>query len=117
MKWTALEELNQIEKIVEESAEQNILIFKHSTACSTSRMTLDRLERNWNEEEMTKLKPYYLDLLSFRAISNAITQKFGVEHESPQVLIIRKGKSVYDQSHFGIEYKSVKEFSTSISSS
>src|SRR5258705_4958757 len=98
MKWTALKELNQIEKIVEESTEQNILILKHSTACSTSRMTLDRLERNWNEEEMVKIKPYYLDLLSFREISNAIALKFDVEHESPQVLIIQKGKSIYDQS-------------------
>jgi bacillithiol system protein YtxJ len=113
MKWTALEELKQIEKIVAESAEQNVLIFKHSTTCSTSRMTLDRLERNWNEEEMVNLKPYYLDLLSFREISNAIAQKFDVEHESPQVLIIRKGKLVYDQSHFAIDYKRLKEFSTS----
>lgn len=113
MKWTALEKLNQIDKIVEESTKQNILIFKHSTACSTSRMTLDRLERNWNEEEMAKLKPYYLDLLSFREISNALAQRFDVEHESPQVLIIKKGKSIYDQSHFGIDYKSLKEFSTS----
>jgi len=112
MKWTALRELSQIEKIVEESAEQNILIFKHSTSCSTSRMTLDRMERNWNEDEMAKLKPYYLDLLSFREISNAIAQRFNVEHESPQVLIIKKGKSIYNQSHFGIDYKSLKEFST-----
>ena len=113
MKWTALQTLSQIDKIIEESTEQNILIFKHSTACSTSRMTLDRLERNWNDEEMVKLKPYYLDLLSFREISNAIAHRFDVEHESPQVLIIKKGKSVYDQSHFGIDYKAVREFSTS----
>ena len=112
MKWTALQTLSQIDKIIEESTEQNILIFKHSTACSTSRMTLDRLERNWNEEEMVKLKPYYLDLLSFREISTAIALRFDVEHESPQVLIIKKGKSIYDQSHFGIDYKNVREFST-----
>lgn len=113
MKWTALNELSQIEKIAEESTEQNILIFKHSTSCSISRTTLDRLERNWKEEEMTKLKPYFLDLLSFREISKAVAQKFDVEHESPQVLIIQKGKSIYNQSHFGIDYKSIKEFSTS----
>lgn len=113
MKWTALQELSQIEKIIEESTEQNILIFKHSTSCSTSRMTLDRLERNWNDAEMAKLKPYFLDLLSFRNISNAVAQRFEVEHESPQVLIIKKGKAIYDQSHFAIDYKNVKEFSTS----
>ena len=111
MNWTALKELSQIEKIVEESTNQRILIFKHSTSCSISRTTLDRLERNWKEEDMGKLKTYYLDLLSFRGISNTIAQKFDVEHESPQVLIIENGKSIYDQSHFEIDYKSIKEFS------
>ncbi len=111
MNWTALNELSQIEKIVEESTEQRILIFKHSTSCSISRTTLDRLERNWKEEEMGKLKPYYLDLLSFRGLSNAIAQKFDVEHQSPQVLIIENGKSIYDNSHFGIDYKTLKGFS------
>ncbi len=111
MNWTELKELNQIEKIVEESTDQRILIFKHSTSCSISRTALDRLERNWKEDEMIKLKPYYLDLLSFGGISNAVAQKFGVEHESPQVLIIENGKSIYDRSHFGIDYRNLKEFS------
>jgi bacillithiol system protein YtxJ len=112
MKWTALQELSQIEEIVKESTEQRILIFKHSTSCSISRAALDRMERNWKDEETTNLKPYYLDLLSFRQISNAIAQKFNVDHQSPQVLIIENGKSIYDNSHFGIDYKSVKAFSS-----
>ncbi len=111
MKWTELRELNQIDEIVEGSSKQRILIFKHSTSCSISRTVFDRLERSWQEDEMLTIKPYYLDLLSFRNISNAVAQKFDVEHQSPQVLIIENGKSIYDESHFGIDYKSVKGFS------
>jgi len=109
MNWTILEDLEQLNRIKEESAEKIVLIFKHSTRCNISRATLDRLERSWKEEEMKNVKSYFLDLISYRAISNQIVNQFGVEHESPQVLIVQNGKSIYDNSHFGIEYDAIKQ--------
>lgn len=104
MNWIKIEKLQQLEEIRKVSESQPVLIFKHSTRCSTSRMSLDRLERNWNEQELPMVKTYFLDLLSFREISNKITEEFSVEHESPQVILIQNGKSVLDMSHFEIEY-------------
>lgn len=72
-------------------------------------MTLDRLERNWNQSEMAGIKPFFLDLLSYRQISNEIAEQFGIEHESPQVLIISKGQAVLDLSHFAIDYDHIKK--------
>jgi bacillithiol system protein YtxJ len=110
MNWNKLQDSAQLQHIKEESAQQTVLIFKHSTTCSISRATLDRLERNWKEEEMKNLKPYYLDLLSFRSISNEIAHTFDVQHESPQVLVIKNGAVIYHNSHFGIDYKSLLPF-------
>jgi bacillithiol system protein YtxJ len=109
MKWSELNSPQQVDQILEESKEKSVLIFKHSTRCSVSRMALDRLERNWNESEMGHLKPYFLDLINNRDISNRIADQFQVEHESPQVLIIEKGASVYDQSHMGIDYRAIRD--------
>ncbi|MBX2947364.1 MAG: bacillithiol system redox-active protein YtxJ [Cyclobacteriaceae bacterium] len=109
MQWTKLTDLQQLDEIRHESTEQKILIFKHSTRCSTSRAMLDRLERNWKEDEMQTVKPYFLDLLSYRQISNAIAEKFNVEHESPQVLIIQNGNAIYHASHTSINYSAIKE--------
>jgi bacillithiol system protein YtxJ len=109
MNWIELKTLDQLETIKAQSEEQPVLIFKHSTRCSTSRMSLDRLERNWNTQEMNGIKPYFLDLLSFRQISNLIAEHFQVEHESPQILLISKGKSVLDLSHFEIDYNVIKQ--------
>lgn len=106
MNWHELTELDQIDQVIEESKINPVLIFKHSRSCSISKASLDRLERNWNLEKETKA--YLLDLLSYRNISNAIEEKFGVQHESPQVLIIEQGKSVYDRSHFDINYLDIK---------
>jgi bacillithiol system protein YtxJ len=109
MNWNQLKTLNQLDSIIEESKENAIVIFKHSTRCSISSTSLNRLERNWKQEEVGNTKPYYLDLISYRDLSNAIVDTFGVEHQSPQVLIIENGKAVYNQSHLAIDYNTIKE--------
>ena len=107
MNWNFLEQVDQVKELEKESDEKTILIFKHSTRCSTSRMVLDRLERNWKKEGLNA-KPYFLDLLSYREISNTVEENFNVRHESPQVLIIRNGKSVFNCSHFNIDWDVIK---------
>jgi bacillithiol system protein YtxJ len=108
MKWNELRETKQLQDLTTESHQQPILIFKHSTSCSISRAALGRFERSWNENEMKDVKPYFLDLLSYRTISKNIEDQFLVEHESPQILLIRNGESVYNRSHLDIDYKSVR---------
>ncbi|WP_109831382.1 bacillithiol system redox-active protein YtxJ [Reichenbachiella versicolor] len=108
MNWNHLTQLEQLNTIKSESSNHPVLLFKHSTRCSISSMALDRLQRAWNQEELGDLKPYYLDLINNRDISNAIAQEFGVDHESPQIIIISDGKAIYDNSHMGIAYHEVK---------
>jgi|SRR5690606_7379460 len=109
MKWNTLNTQEQIDLIKKESKEKAVLIFKHSTRCNISRTALDRLERNWDETEMTDIKPYFLDLISYRQISNRLAEEFDVDHESPQILIIKDAVSTYHRSHFEIDYKQIKE--------
>ncbi len=108
MNWIKLNHPSQLDEIKKESEQQPVLIFKHSTRCSISATALSRLERSWKEGEMKELKPYYLDLLSYRPISNSIAEDFGVYHQSPQALLIYKGKCVYNSSHFDITYPDIK---------
>lgn len=109
MRWSELRSANQIDLIREESKENPVLIFKYSSRCSISRMALDRLERNWNESDMQMVKPYFLDLITYRDVSNQIAHVFEVRHESPQVLVIENEKSILDQSHMGIQYQAIKD--------
>jgi bacillithiol system protein YtxJ len=107
MNWNKLSDMTQLEEIIKASTDKPILIFKHSTRCSISSTTLDRLERSWKSEEVQGLEPYYLDLIQFRNISGAIESTFDVEHQSPQVLVIKNGRCVYDASHYDIRYQEV----------
>lgn len=109
MNWINLIEINQLDVIAQESKDNPVLIYKHSTRCNISRASLDRLNRNFKPEELSVVKAYYLDLISYRGISNAIVQKFGIEHESPQAIVIKDGKANYSASHFEIDYRAIKE--------
>ena len=104
MNWNKLTTAEQIDEIKALSSQKPVFIFKHSTTCSISNMSLDRLQRNWKEEDADKITPFYLDLLAHRALSNQVALDFGVPHESPQVILIRDGKAVYNESHYGISY-------------
>jgi bacillithiol system protein YtxJ len=108
MNWNRLDSKESLDKIIEESQDHPVVIFKHSTSCSISAMALNRLERSWNDSEMSDVKAYYLDLISYRDISNAVSEKFGIMHQSPQVLLIKNGTCVYDDSHMGINYQNLK---------
>ncbi|MBC6368205.1 bacillithiol system redox-active protein YtxJ [Algoriphagus sp. AK58] len=107
MNWNKLTHSNQLEEIRSLSMEKPVLIFKHSTRCSISSMSLDRLLRNWKNGDEEKITPYYLDLIAYRSLSDQIEEEFGVPHESPQVLIVKNGIAVYDNSHFGISYPEI----------
>ena len=81
-----------------------MVVFKHSTRCSISAMALNRMERDYDAEKLPNIPVYYLDLIAHRDVSNAIAETFGVMHQSPQVLLIKDGQSVYDESHMGISF-------------
>lgn len=100
MNWEQLTEESQLDAIKEQSKTQPVVIFKHSTRCSISSMALNRLERT---AEPKGVKFYYLDLIRYRGVSNKVAEVFKVYHESPQVLLIRNGECVYDESHNGID--------------
>lgn len=99
MSWIALTSGAQLDEIVKKSAEKTQVIFKHSTRCSISSVAQQRLQKGKLPEDIDF---YYLDLLSYRGISNQVADTFKVHHESPQVLVIKDGKCVYDESHLAI---------------
>ena len=106
--WRQLTDLGQLNEILEISNEKPVVIFKHSTRCSVSRMALRHFENEFDLEG--KVTTYFLDLLNHRVISNEITSKFEVEHQSPQLLLISKGKCIYDASHNAIEVESIHRY-------
>jgi bacillithiol system protein YtxJ len=105
--WNQLTDLGQLDEIVATSHTKPVLIFKHSTTCSISRMALKNFENEF--DVATEITPYFLDLLNYRAVSNEIASRFNVVHQSPQILLIKDGIAVYNASHENIDATILKE--------
>jgi bacillithiol system protein YtxJ len=104
MDWIVLNDESQLQDIINRSETRPQVIFKHSTRCSVSSVAKARLDRSSSPEQADF---YFLDLIRYRNISNRIAEMFDVHHQSPQVLVIRNGVSVYDESHMGIDMEEI----------
>ena len=100
-RWKILTDTDHLKQIVSDSNIRPQVLFKHSTRCSMSTMALNRL-KSLTEEFYQKADFYYLDLIAYRNISNAIAEDFHVFHESPQVIVIKDGEAIFDASHMEI---------------
>lgn len=101
MKWHEIQSVDDVQTIIDRSRVVPCLIMKHSTRCPISSMAKSRLEMGWDLED-GQVEAYYLDLIRFREVSNFIASEFGVQHESPQALLIEAGKCTYNASHLNI---------------
>jgi bacillithiol system protein YtxJ len=99
MDWISLQNEQQLQEIKERSGTRTQIIFKHSVRCGVSGVVKGRLEKGKLPDDADY---YFLDIIHNRALSNKIAEEFKVYHESPQVLVIKNGECVYDESHMGI---------------
>jgi bacillithiol system protein YtxJ len=104
--WNNLTDLGQLNEIFTLSNDKPVAIFKHSTRCSVSRMALRQFENEFDLSD--KVTPYFLDLIAYRDVSNEIENRFGVTHQSPQLILIKDGKAVYNASHSDIDAGELK---------
>ena len=83
-----------LEHLLIDSIEKPVIVFKHSNACSISARAY---------REMEKIDGVNIvEVQSARAVSNEFAALTGVRHETPQVVILRDGKAVWDASHFDV---------------
>lgn len=99
--WQLLETAEQFDAALALSHQKPVVFFKHSTRCGISAHAKYRLEQDWSFSP-EELELFYLDLLEYRPISNQIAQVLNVVHQSPQVIMVRDGKVVFDTSHHSI---------------
>ena len=104
MHWIHLTDEEQLRQILTRSQTRPQVIFKHSTRCSISAVALQRLQK---VAQPADIDFYFLDLLAYRQLSNKVTEVFKVQHESPQVLLIRDSECVYEESHMGISMNDI----------
>ena len=105
--WKILNQIEQLSEIKAASFEKPAVIFKHSITCGISSMAKYKLEDKW-DFQAGEIDFYYLDLLTYRPVSNAVADTFKVVHQSPQILVIKNGEAVYDTSHHMVSVQAIR---------
>lgn len=98
MKWLILNNVQQIEDLLLQ--ERIVVIFKHSIRCAISKGILNNFEKKFNT--ITEIIFCYLNIINYREISNLLVKKFEVVHQSPQIIVLKKGKLLAYYSHYSI---------------
>ena len=106
--WIKLSSISDLDQAEKESHNKPVVLFKHSVICGISASAKHRLEKGYDiDPDQTPL--YYLDLLNHRDISNEIANRFGIIHQSPQMIIIDKGKAIFNTSHHAVSLDTLKQ--------
>ena len=103
-----VEHLDELHRLIAESESRPVLLFKHSYTCGVSMEALDELVLHMNESA-TGAEYAMVTVQTHRAVSNAVAQKLGVRHETPQALLIKDGKVVWSASHFRVTAAAVED--------
>ena len=99
--WIQLVDTDQLSSLESASYERPQIIYKHSTTCGISSMVLGMFSRSYPLEK-DRADLYFLDIHSYRSLSNEIASRFGVRHESPQLILIQEGNVILHRSHGAI---------------
>ena len=98
---TPLEGLDQLDRALAESRMRPLLLFKHSYSCGVSAEALDELLAHLHDGE-GDARYAMVTVQTHREVSNAVTSRLGVRHETPQALVIKGGQVVWAASHFRV---------------
>ncbi|NIJ54330.1 bacillithiol system redox-active protein YtxJ [Dyadobacter arcticus] len=108
MNWVTINSEEEVESIYN-SADYSI-IYKHSPRCMTSLMAYRQLKNDVNAVQHLDMPLYIVDVISNRRESMAIASNFQVQHQSPQILVVKNGECLYDASHEAISLKQTLSF-------
>ncbi len=90
---------DQLDRALDESSRRPLVIFKHSPTCGVSAQAFESISE-WMTAEVRDADFFIVPVQANRAVSTLLAQRFGIRHESPQVMVIDRGEVAWHGSHF-----------------
>lgn len=83
------------------------ILFKHNTTCPISAMAHEQMTDF--EQRHPEAPVNIIDIHASRDLSDAIEERTGITHESPQVILLRQGKPVFHESRMEIRADALEQ--------
>ena len=100
--FSRITDVTELEKLIDRSKQQPVVIFKHSLTCPISASAFERMKSYDGDVSLVEVQ-------RARPLSDEIAERLGVRHESPQIIVVRNGQVLWDASHFQITADKVAE--------
>ncbi|MBA4601475.1 bacillithiol system redox-active protein YtxJ [Thermoactinomyces mirandus] len=100
--YVKLTDVETLEKTLADNQDHLLLLFKHSTRCPISAKAFREFESFLQTEEGKKVPAAVVLVVEDRPVSNAIAERFGIRHASPQVILLKNGEVCWHTSHYNI---------------
>jgi bacillithiol system protein YtxJ len=90
-------------QLIQLSQERPVFLFKHSSRCPISAWAIRQYQSfAKNLDPASRLNCALIRVIEERNLSEEVTRQLGVEHESPQLLLISRGKVIWHDSHWSL---------------
>jgi bacillithiol system protein YtxJ len=99
--------LEDLDRAIASSKAAPMFLYKHSLTCGSSAYALDQLTRLAASDVSAPI--HLVPVQNARDVSNAIAERFGLRHESPQLILVEDGAVRWQTSHFGITADRARE--------
>jgi bacillithiol system protein YtxJ len=99
-KFFRIDDSAALENLISDSNRKPIIVFKHSNACPIS-------ARAYREMQKLEDQVNLLEVQAAPDVSRELATMTGVRHETPQVIVLRGGKAVWNVSHFDVKADNV----------
>jgi bacillithiol system protein YtxJ len=87
--------IEELDAVFHASNERPVIVLKHSVTCPISAAM-------HNEVSSLETDVNVIVVQNGRDVSEEMTRRTGIRHESPQAFVLRDGKVVYNASHYDI---------------
>ena len=104
---TSIQRVEELERLLDESTDRPLLLFKHSRTCGVSAEALDELIDHLNEQDV-EARYAMVTVQTHRDVSNAVAARLGVRHHTPQAILVRAGRAVWSASHFRVNADEIR---------
>ena len=101
--YTEITSSEELTRALEESARRDVLFFKHSNSCGVSDRAFREFRKYLETEESRQTAHYLITVQRARPASDELARRLGVQHESPQAILVRDGKAIWTESHLALK--------------
>jgi len=102
-KYQEIVSTESLAEAIKSSELETVLFFKHSVTCGISVRAFNEFQKYLESPQASATRNYVIIVQKSREASNELARLVAVEHESPQAIIVRNGRAVWNDSHMAIK--------------